>query len=104
MTTSATPLLSAEVGLPLLDVGGQPFLRVLALEQLLLKLTLDRERALERHLDAALHRALDPSHRLRRAIRRAEALGVLLDLLHELVGGGDVPDLIDDAELLGLLE
>src|SRR6266436_9508483 len=97
-------LLRAEVRLALLDIGGEALFGVLALEQLLLQLALDRERALERHLDAALHRALDAAHRLRGAVRRAEALGVLLDLLEELVVGGGLPDLVDDADLLGLFE
>ena len=35
---------------------------------------------------------------------RAEALGVLLDLVEELLGRGGLPDLIDDPELLRPLE
>src|SRR6266850_4993108 len=104
MVPSGHRLPGGEVRLALLDVGAQAFLGVVALEQLLLQLALDRQRRLERDLDAALHRALDAAHRLRGAVRRAEALGVLLDLLHELVGARGLPDLVDDAELLRALE
>ena len=48
LTGSLTP----EFRDPLLVVGGDPFLGVVALEQLLLQLALDGEAALERHLDA----------------------------------------------------
>src|SRR5262245_33258713 len=91
---------AGEVRLALLDVGRQSFLGIVALEELLLQLALDRERALERDLDAALHRALDASHRLGGAIRRTEALGVLLDLLQELVVARGLPDLVHEPELL----
>src|SRR4249920_431130 len=97
-------LLAGEVGLALLDVGAEPFLRVVALEQLLLQLALDRERLLERDLGAALHRALDAPDRLRRLVRRAELLGVLLDLLEELGVARGLPDLVHDPELRALLE
>src|SRR5882724_1736680 len=83
------------------DVGVEPFLGVRALEQLLLQLALDGETALERHLGAGLHGALDPADRLRGPVGRAELLGVLVDLAHEVVA---VQNLVDDADLLGLLE
>src|SRR5439155_22828406 len=76
-------LLAREVRLALLDIGAQAFLGVVALEQLLLQFALDGERGFERHLDPALHRALDASHRLGGTVRRAESLRVLLDLIQE---------------------
>src|SRR5207245_9517974 len=97
-------LLRGEVGLALLDVGAQALLGILALEQLLLELALDREGRLERDLEPALDRALDAAHRLGGAVRRAEALGVFLDLLEELVVARGLPDLVDDAEVLRALE
>src|SRR5207249_1047395 len=97
-------LATGEVSLPLLDVGGEPFLRVLALEQELLQLALHGQRRLERDLRAALHRALDAAHGLRRLVRRAELLGVLLHLVHELLRARGLPDLVHEPELLRLLE
>src|SRR5437867_4280051 len=72
-----------EVRLPLLDVGREPFLGVLTLEELLLQLALDGQRRLEGDLDAGLNGALDPAHGLGRLVRRAELLRVLLHLVHE---------------------
>src|SRR5258708_429820 len=92
-----------EVALALLDIGRETFLRVLALEQQLLQLALDRERGLERDLGARLYRALDPAHGARRLVRRAELLGVGLHLAHELRGVGRVPDLIHETQLLAAL-
>src|SRR5467141_2651361 len=85
-------LLAAEVRLALLDVSRQPFLRIVALEQLLLQLALHRQRALERDLDAGLDRSLDAADGLGGLVRRAELLGVLLDLVEELVVRGGLPD------------
>src|SRR5438093_1366005 len=99
-----SPLPTAEARLALLHVGAQAFLRVVALEELLLQLALDRERLLERDLAPALHRALDAPHGLRGAVRRAELLGVLLDLLQELVVRAGLPDLVDDPQVLRALE
>src|SRR2546425_4908015 len=97
-------LLAAERGLALLHIRRKAFLRVVALEQLLLELALDGERRLEGDLRAGLDRALDATDRLGGAMRRAEALGVLLDLLDELVGGARLPDLVDDPQLERPLE
>ena len=47
-----------------------------------------------------LHRPLDPPHRLRRLVGRAELARVLQHVLHELA----LADLVHDADLLGLLE
>src|SRR5205085_8069604 len=80
-------------------IRAQPFLRILALEKLLLQLALDGKRRLEWNLPAALHRTLDASHSARCLVRRAEAPGVLHDavppLLAILLGR---PDVVDDAE------
>src|SRR5262245_13999592 len=97
-------LLAAEVGLALLDVGAQSFLPLVSLEQLLLQLALHGQTALERNLGTGLHRTLDAAHRLRGLVGRAELFGVLLDLLHELVVAGRLPDLVDDPELKPSLE
>src|SRR5439155_14384407 len=72
-------LLAGEVRLALLDVGAQPLFGVVALEELLLELALERQGGLERDLGTRLDRALDPPDRLGGAVRRAEALGELLD-------------------------
>src|SRR3989442_7327537 len=60
-----TRLLAAELGRTLLHVGVQAFARILAREELLLQLALDRKRLAERYLESRLDRALDPPHRLR---------------------------------------
>src|SRR5690348_11880501 len=60
----------------LVDVGVEPFLRVLALEEQLLQLALDRERFGERHFRSRLHGALDVADGLRRLVRRRELLRV----------------------------
>src|SRR5687768_7467578 len=78
-------LLPLEDGLPLLDVGGDAFLRVLALEEQGLELALDGEAVLERDLRAGLHRPLDVADRHRRHVRRRELGRVLDDLRHERI-------------------
>jgi len=93
--------ITAEFRLALRDVGVQTLAGVRALEELLLELPLDGEAALEGDLGAGLHRALDPAHRLGRLVRRAELLGVLVDLTEEVVA---VENRVDDADPLRLLE
>src|SRR6266550_757290 len=56
---------------------SQPFLRVVALEKLLLQLALDRQRALHRDLPAGLHRPLDAPDRLGCFVRRTVAPRIL---------------------------
>src|SRR5262245_57208586 len=51
-------LLTRKASLALLDVGGQTLFGVGALEELLLKFALQRQRGLKRDLGAGLHRAL----------------------------------------------
>src|SRR5256712_3492972 len=68
---------------PLLDVRRDAFLRVVALEQLLLQLALERQPAFERHLGPGLHGALDQAHRLGSLVRRTELLRVKDHLLPE---------------------
>src|SRR2546425_821858 len=75
---------------PLLDVRRDAFLRVVALEQLLLQLALERQPAFERHLGPGLHGALDQAHRLGSLVRRTELLRVKDHLLPEPLGGGDL--------------
>ena len=91
--------------LALLVVRAEAFLRVLALEELLLQFALDGQGALERNFPAALHGALDAADGLRRLVRRAEAPGVLHHavppLLAVLFGR---PDVVDDAEAERFLE
>jgi hypothetical protein len=69
--TSAARFISASAALELSALrfstyAAESFLRVLALEQQLLQLTLDRQRILERQLRPGLHRTLDVADRLRR--------------------------------------
>src|SRR5437763_12576903 len=61
---------------PLLVEGRDPLPRILALEQLLLQLALERLPRRERQLRAGLHGALDEPHRPGRLVRRAELPGV----------------------------
>jgi len=89
----------------LLVVRPQPFLRIVALEKLLLQFALEGEGALEGDLPSGLHGALDAADRLGRFVRRTEAPRVLHDavppLLSVLLGG---PQVVDDAEALRFLE
>src|SRR5271169_3053995 len=90
-----------ELGWALLHIRRQAFLRILALEQQLLVLTLYGQRRLHRNLPARLHRSLDASYSLRRLIGWAELLGILQDVLHEAVA---LEDVVYDAEFLRLLK
>src|SRR5690606_28125819 len=88
--SSRTPVLASgslthEDRLPLLRVRGQPLPRIVALEEELLQLPLDRQPLGDRHLPTGLHRALDVTHRLRRPGRRREAPRVLEHLVQELL-------------------
>src|SRR6476619_2202812 len=98
-------LLACELRLALLVVRAEAFLRVLALEKLLLQFAFDGQRRLERTLPAALHRSLDAANGARGLVRRAEAPRVLHDavppLLAVLLGR---PDVVDDAEAEGFFE
>src|SRR5262245_18619997 len=97
----AARLLSGELGRALLDVGRQAFLRVVALEELLLELPLDRERLAKGDLEPRLDRALDATHGLRGLAGRHELTRVLDHLRVEAVG---VPDVVHEAPLLRVLE
>src|SRR4051812_43996191 len=90
-----------EFRLALRDVGVEALAGVGALEELLLELAFDGEAALEGDLGAGLHGALDPADRLGRLVRRAELLGVLVDLAQEVVR---LVDVVDDADAHRLLE
>src|SRR6185295_2673815 len=90
-------LLALEHRLALLVVGGDAFLRILALEELLLQLALEREAGFEGHLGARLDGALDPAHRLRGLARRDEAGRVLHDAGPPRLGRV-VPQLVHEAE------
>src|SRR5438094_10346092 len=98
-------LFPRELCFSLLVVRAEAFLRVFALEELLLQLPLERQRGLERDLCSGLHAALDAADRLRGLVRRAEAPRVLHHpvppLLAVLLGG---PDVVDDAEAVRFLE
>src|SRR5207249_9002083 len=71
-----TGSLAPELRHPLLLVRGDTLLGILALEQLLLQLALDRQATLERHLGARLHRTLDQPHGFRGLVRRTELFRV----------------------------
>src|SRR5256885_15409494 len=92
-------LLPCELRLALLVVRAEAFLRVLALEELLLELAFDRKRRLEWNFPAALHGALDAADGARGLVGRAEAPRILHDavppLLAVLLGR---PEVVDDAE------
>src|SRR5215472_17029200 len=92
-----------ELGHLLADVGVEPFLRVLALEEQLLQLALDGERLRERHLRTGLHRAFDVPDRLGGLVRRRELLRVGHHVAHEPLAVA-VVDLRDHAKLLRFLE
>src|SRR5947207_9858756 len=96
-----TGSLAPELRHPLLLVRGDALLGILALEQLLLQLALDRQAALERHLGARLHRALDQPHRLGRLVWRTELLGVQQHLLPVLLRG---EHFVHQPDLLGAVE
>src|SRR5688572_26343729 len=76
---------AGEAGRALLHECRQPFLGVIALEQLLLQLALQGQTGLERHLGPRLHRSLDAADRLGGAVGWAELLGVGVDLVEEVV-------------------
>src|SRR5437773_9994444 len=70
--TALTPTSSAalELGLALLEVGGQALARVVGQEQLLLQLPLQGEGLGKGDLGTGLHRPLDQAHGLARAAGR----------------------------------
>src|SRR5687767_2105193 len=73
---AAVTSLPLEHGLPLLDVGRDAFLRVLALEEEVLQLALEREAGLERHLHAGDDGALDLPDGERGLVRQGELVRV----------------------------
>src|SRR5207253_10336967 len=79
--------------------SAEAFLRVFALEELLLQLALDGERGLERDLPTGLDGTLDASDGLRGFVRRAEALRVFDHAIPPLLAAlFRRPDVVDDAE------
>src|SRR5215471_3779730 len=101
--TLRSRLLSLELRHPLLLVRGDAFFRVVALKEKLLELALDCERGLDGKIPAGLDRAFDSADRLRRLVRRNELTRVVHDLFPPLLGRR-IDDLVDEAELQGLLE
>src|SRR5207244_1805133 len=87
----------------LLDIGREAFLRVLALEELLLELALERETGLEGDLRSRLHRALDEPDGHGRAPGWNEAPRVGEHGAPPLLRGAFL-DLVDEPEPLGLFE
>src|SRR6185503_11462997 len=83
--TRASRLLAGKLGRALLDVRREPFLGVVAREELLLELALDGERLAERNLEPRLDRALDAPDRLRGLVRRQELLRVFEHLRVEIL-------------------
>src|SRR5437773_3354495 len=96
-----TGSLAPELRHALLLVRGDALLGILALEQLLLQLALDRQATLERHLGARLHRTLDQPHGFRGLVRRTELFRVQQHLLPVVLRG---QHLVDQAELLRPVE
>src|SRR5262245_13141006 len=74
---------SGESRLPLLQVGGNAFAGVIALEQALLQLAFERERVGEAHLQSRLNRALDVPDGFGRAAGRHELLRPFQDCVTE---------------------
>src|SRR5687767_10326704 len=61
LSPQSSVLLSSKRRLPLLVVGAEAFLGIVALEEVLLELPFHRERRFERNLPTGLHGALDPA-------------------------------------------
>src|SRR5689334_21303038 len=102
--STATVLTSTEVRLPLFEIRLQAFLRIVALEQTLLKLALERQAFAEAGFEAGLHGALDVAYGPCGLVRRRELLRVLV---HRIGKRAPVqvrvgPHVIDDAECLRL--
>src|SRR5580658_519910 len=85
----------------LLNVRGQAFFSVVALEQYLLILAFDGQSRLHRNLPSRLHRPLDASHGLRRFVRRRELARIFHDVFHEAIA---LENIVHDAELKSFLE
>src|SRR5215208_5129508 len=81
--SNLSSLLALKVGLALLDVGGQSFFGILALEELLLQLALQRQRGLERNLGTGLDRARDQADRFAGLVGRQEAAREVTHPAHE---------------------
>src|SRR4051812_22998139 len=69
---------------PLVHVGRDAFLRIVALEEDLLVLAFEGQRGFHRNLPTALHGALDAAYRFCRLVRRTELPRVLHDVFHEV--------------------
>src|SRR4029450_4188798 len=97
---------ATEVRLPFLETGFQPFLRIVALEQTLLQLALQRETFGKSGLEARLNGALDVSDGLRRLVGRGELPGVIVDGVGKGTAAqfGITPDVIDKPHRAGVLE
>ena len=93
-------LLSSELRLALLNVGVQPFFRVFRLEELLLQLSLERQRILKRNLGAGLNAAFDSTDSARCFVRQSELARIVQNLLRELLAVLGLIDLIDDPKFL----
>src|ERR1051326_5808625 len=85
----------------LLDVGGNPFFSILALETELLEFAFQRQALGKRYLSTGLHRALNTSNRLGGLVGWAERAGILHNLVPVALG---LVDVVDKAELLGFFK
>ena len=99
--TSYLALLALERRRALVDVGGDALLGVVADEELLLQLALERQARGEVHLEPARHGALDRADRLGRLARRHELPRVVGD---GRVEAGVVDERVDQAERVRLLD
>src|SRR2546428_10419474 len=102
----ALGLPSFELRCALLEVRRDPLARVVALEQELLQLALDREAVVEAHLRARLHGPLDAADSLAGFVRRRELPRVLLNRVGEALPleRRRIPDVGDETDRLRLVE
>src|ERR1019366_2617871 len=85
----------------LLNVSGQTFFGVLALEQDLLVLTLHGQSRFHGNLPPGLHGPLDASHSLRGLVWRRELACIFHDVFHEAIA---LENVVHNAEILCFFE
>src|SRR6478735_3860433 len=104
--STVTVLTSTEVRFPFFEIRLQAFLRIFALKQALLKLAFERQALVEAGFEAGLHGALDVADGFGSLVGRSELLRVVLHGIGKrpAVQIGVTPDVIDDAEVLGVFE
>src|SRR5262245_31902651 len=99
-------LTATELRLPFLEIGLQALLGIVALEQTLLQLALERETLGETGFESGLHGSLDVANGFGGLVRRRELPGVFLNRVTEAaaVQIGIAPHVIDDTKIARLFE